>query len=184
MAVKAPARKDINTSRQPQRRPHTLQSCGSKLLRAFDYALRSCSRIGAQRSVRDYAGNKKAACRILSGKLQDSVAPIFLGLALHCPPVIAWPYGSCRLAQLAQHVGPPPAQSSAPPALPCLSRLRLLWASCKPGRRTPAFSWSKTWKVDKLTSEISSFIESNCRVRRQSIARRTNGCSGRAARQR
>src|SRR5262249_3046188 len=34
------------------------------------------------------------------------------------PPVIAWPYGSVRPAQLAQHVGPPPAQSSAPPALP------------------------------------------------------------------
>ena len=76
-------RKDINTPRQPQRRPHPLQSCGPKLLRAFGYALRSCSRIGAQRSARHYAGNKKAACRILSGKLQDSAAPIFLGLALH-----------------------------------------------------------------------------------------------------
>src|SRR5215469_4113835 len=61
-----------------------------------------------------------------------------------------------RVRQLAQHVGPPPAQSSAPLALPCLGRLRVLWASCKPGRRAPAFSWSKTWKVDKLTSKISS----------------------------
>ena len=32
-----------------------------KLLRAFDYALRSSARIGAQRPARDHAGNKKAA---------------------------------------------------------------------------------------------------------------------------
>jgi hypothetical protein len=73
--------------------------------------------------------------------------------ALHL--VIAWPYGSRSLAQLAQHVGPPPPQSPAQPPQPWLG-LRVLWASCKPGRGAPAFSWSKTKKVDKLTSEISS----------------------------
>ena len=41
------------------------------------------------------------------------------------------------VAQLAQHVGPPPAQSSARPPLPCLG-LPVLLASCKPGRRAPA----------------------------------------------
>src|SRR6516162_10381913 len=40
------------------------------------------------------------------------------------------------VAQVAQHVGPPPAQSStAQPPLPCLGRLPVLLASCKPGRR-------------------------------------------------
>jgi len=48
------------------------------------------------------------------------------------------------LAQVAQHVGPPPPQSVAQPPQPCLGGLRVLWASCKPGRRAPAFSWSKT----------------------------------------
>jgi hypothetical protein len=38
------------------------------------------------------------------------------------------------LAQLAQHVGPPPPQSAAQPPQP------RLWASCKPGRRAPALS--------------------------------------------
>ena len=46
--------------------------------------------------------------------------------------------------QLAQQVEPPPPQSAAQPPQPCLDRLRALWASCKPGRRAPAFSWSKT----------------------------------------
>src|SRR5215472_525093 len=63
------------------------------------------------------------------------------------------PSGPPPLAQLAQHVGPPPPQSPAQPPQPCLGRLRVLWTSCKPGRRAPAFSWSKT---DKLTSKISS----------------------------
>src|SRR5215469_11218214 len=66
------------------------------------------------------------------------------------------PSGPPPVAQLAQHVGPQPPHSPAQPPQPCLGRLRVLWASCKPGRRAPAFSWSKTWKVDKLTSKISS----------------------------
>src|SRR5215468_1700982 len=66
------------------------------------------------------------------------------------------PSGPPPLAQLAQHVGPPPPQSPAQPPQPCLGRLRVLWASCKQGRRAPALSWSKTQKLDRLTSEISS----------------------------
>jgi hypothetical protein len=66
------------------------------------------------------------------------------------------PSGPPPLAQLAQHVGPPPPQSPAQLPQPCLGRLRVLWASCKPGRCASALSWSKAQKVDKLMSEISS----------------------------